>query len=198
MKLYWCEKSRAFRIAWMMEELGLPYERIRVDIRDNDSERDADFLAASPLGKVPALVDGETKLWDSGAICLHLADTYPEAGLGVAPGDASRGAFLQWIMFTNAVIEPAMVEKFAGLEVQPLRYGHGSFDQMIETLENGISAGPWTMGERFTTADVLLGSSTHFLETFGVLPDASPLKAYAERCRARPAFQTAQSFDADS
>ena len=198
MKFYWCEKSRAFRIAWMMEELGLPYERIRVDIRDNDAERDAEFLAASPLGKVPALIDGKTKLWDSGAICLHLADTYPVAGLGVASGDPRRGAFLQWIMFTNAVIEPAMVEKFADLEVQPLRYGHGSFDQMIETLENGISAGPWIMGDRFTAADVLLGSSTHFLETFGVLPGASPLKAYAERCRARPAFQAAQSFDADS
>ena len=61
MKFNWCEKSRALRIGWMMEELGLPYERIRVDIRDNDAKRDADFLAASPLSKVPALVDGETK-----------------------------------------------------------------------------------------------------------------------------------------
>lgn len=92
MKFYWCEKSRALRIGWMMEELGLPYERIRVDIRDNDAKRDADFLAASPLSKVPALVDGETKLWDSGAICLNLADTYPVADLGAAPGDPRRGA----------------------------------------------------------------------------------------------------------
>lgn len=101
-------------------------------------------------------------------------------------------------MFTNAVIEPAMVEKLAGLAVDPLRYGQRSFNQIIETLESGIGSGPWIMGERFTAADVLLGSSTHFLETFGFLPEASPLKAYAERCRARPAFQTAQSFDADS
>ena len=101
-------------------------------------------------------------------------------------------------MFTNAVIEPAMVEKLAGLAVDPLRYGQRSFNQIIETLESGIGSGPWIMGERFTAADVLLGSSTHFVETFGVLPEASPLKAYAERCRARPAFQTAQSFDADN
>ena len=73
-------------------------------------------------------------------------------------------------MFTNAVIEPAMVEKLAGLAVDPLRYGQRSFNQIIETLESGIGSGPWIMGERFTAADVLLGSSTHFLETSAFYP----------------------------
>ncbi|MCH9809333.1 MAG: glutathione S-transferase family protein [Alphaproteobacteria bacterium] len=195
MKFYWCEQTRAFRIAWMLEELGQPYERIRVGIRDGETKNDPDFRAASPLGKVPALTDGPVKLWDSGAICLYLADKYPDAGLAVPIGDTKRGAFLQWLMFTNSVIEPALTEKFSGMEAKPETYGHGSFDTMIATLSDGLKSGPWSLGERFTAPDVLLGSSVHFMELFGVLPDNATLKAYLERCRERPALIKALSLD---
>ena len=113
MKLYWCPKTRAMRIAWMLEELGEPYERIAIDIRDPKDRANPDFRAASPMGKVPAFADAETKLWDSGAICLYLTDKYPAAKLGVAIGEPQRGHYLQWLMFSNAVIEPSMMEKFA-------------------------------------------------------------------------------------
>lgn len=146
MRLFWCEKTRAQRVAWMMEELGQPYERVRIDIRDEASKNDDDFRAASPMGKVPALEDGPVKLWDSGAICLYLADKYPGAGLTVPVNDPQRGAFLQWIMFTNAVIEPAMGEKFAGSDPDRLRHGWGSFEQMIDVLGRGLAKGPWLLG----------------------------------------------------
>ncbi|MCH9752487.1 MAG: glutathione S-transferase family protein [Alphaproteobacteria bacterium] len=188
MKFYWCEQTRAFRIAWMLEELGEPYERIRVGIRDGENKDDPDFRAASPMGKVPALSDGPVKLWDSGAICLYLADKYPDAGLTVALDDPERGAFLQWLMFTNAIVEPALVEKFSGMEPKPDTYGHGSFDSMIATLEAGLQTGPWILGDRFTAADVLLGSSVHFMDLFGILPDNATLKVYLNRCRERPAL----------
>lgn len=195
MKLYWCEQTRAFRIVWMLEELGEPYERIRVGIRDGENKDDPDFRAASPMGKVPAIIDGPTKLWDSGAICLYLADKYPEAGLGISMDDPRRGEFLQWLMFTNAVIEPAMVEKFMNLEPKPQSYGHGSFDSMIAVLERGLAGGPWIMGDNFTAADVLLGSSIHVMDLFAILPDSPILKDYADRCRDRPALQTALTLD---
>lgn len=195
MKLYWCEQSRAFRIVWMLEELGRPYERIRVDIRGGDMKDDPEFRSASPMGKVPALIDGTTKLWDSGAICLYLCDQYPEAGLGVSIDDPQRGAFLQWLMYTNAVIEPAMVEKFMGVPAKAASYGHGSFDSMVETLAAGIAPGPWVMGDTFTAADVLLGSSVYVMDKFNILPDQPELKAYVARCLERPAFQTALALD---
>ena len=195
MKFYWCEQTRAFRITWMLEEAGQPYERIRVDIRTGDNKDDPDFEAASPMGKVPALTDGPVKLWDSGAICLYVADKYPEAGLTVDAADSQRFEFIQWLMFTNSVIEPAMVEKFMNVPAKQESYGHGSFDSMIGVLEQGLSGKTWIMGERFTAADVLLGSSVHVLEKFGLLPDSATLQDYVARCRARPALQTALSLD---
>lgn len=65
MKLYWCERTRAVRAAWMLEELGVPYELVRIDIRNEQSRADAAFRAASPMGKVPALEDGAVRMWDS-------------------------------------------------------------------------------------------------------------------------------------
>ncbi len=194
MKLYWCPKTRAMRIVWMLEELGEPYERVAINIRDPEDRANPDFRAASPMGKVPALADGETKLWDSGAICLYLTDQYPTANLGVAIGDPQRGRYLQWLMFNNAVIEPSMMEKFAKVEPRP-QYGHGSFDRMIETLKSGLEPGPWILGERFTAADVMVGSGIHFLETFGILGDEPMLTDYVARCRDREAFQRAAAFD---
>ncbi len=195
-RLYWCEQTRAQRIVWMLEELGEPYERVRVDIRGGEMKDDPAFRAASPLGKVPALVDGETRLNDSGAICLYLADRYPAAGLGVPIDDPQRGVFVQWLMFTNSVIEPAMVDKFKNIDPDPLRNGWGSFGSMIATLDAAVSRGPWLLGERFTAADVLVGSSAHFLDAFGMLPEgAAGISAYAGRCRERPSFQKAASFE---
>ena len=77
MKLYWCPKTRATRALWMLEEAGVPFERVRIDIRDPQAKADPEFRAASPLGKVPALVDGAVKINDSGAICGYIADAYP-------------------------------------------------------------------------------------------------------------------------
>jgi glutathione S-transferase len=147
------------------------------------------------MGKVPALVDGDVKLWDSGAICLYLADAYPEAGLGVPIGDPARGAFLQWTLYTNAVMEPAMGERFGRRPVNTLQNGFGSFDLMIDTLVASLASGPWILGARFTAPDVLLGSGIHFMDVFKILPDRPELRAYAERCRARPAFQRAAALE---
>jgi len=195
MKLYWCPRTRAFRAAWMMEELGRPYERAAIDVRDQAARSDPEFRAASPMGKVPALVDGPVKLWDSGAICLYLADAYPDARLGVPIGDPARGAFLQWTLYNNAVIEPAIGEKVDNRPVNTLQHGYGSFDLMIATLTGGLAAGPWILGSRFTAPDVLLGSAVHYMELFKLLPDNPVLHAYAQRCRARPTFQRAAAFE---
>lgn len=197
MKLFWCPRTRAFRAAWLLEEMGVDYDLVRIDIHDEASRSEPEFRSASPMGKVPALTDGETRIWDSGAICLYLADAYPDAGLGVPMGDAQRGAYLMWTLYTNSVIEPAMGEKFSGREPDAVRSGFGSYDLMIETLANGLGDGPWILGDRFTAADVLLGSSVEFMEQFSMLPDRESLRAYAERCRARPAFQAARALDGD-
>ena len=195
MKLYWCPKTRAIRALWMLEELGVPFERVFIDIRDAAARANPAFRAVSPMGKVPALEDGTTRLWDSGAICGYLADQYPTAGLAPPIGAAQRGAYLQWLLYTNAAIEPAMAEKLSSGQVSTAAHGWGSFDLMLSVLRDGLAQGPWILGEWFSAADVLLGTSCHFMRQFKILADEPALSAYAERCAARPAFQRAMARD---
>ena len=195
MKLYWCPKTRAVRVVWMLEELGVPYERVLIDIRDATAKANPAFRAVSPMGKVPALEDGATRLWDSGAICAYLADQYPKAGLAPPIGSADRGAYLQWLLYTNAVIEPAMAEKFTGTAVSAAAHGWGSFDLMLSVLREGVARGQWILGERFSAADVLLGTSCNFMRQFKILDNEPTLFAYADRCMARPAFQRTAALD---
>jgi glutathione S-transferase len=195
MKFYWCRNTRAFRIAWLLEEAGVTYQRITIDIRDPQSKNDPAFRAISPMGKVPALEDGPARFTDSGAICIYVADQYPESRLAPPVGHPDRGRYLQWVTYTNSVIEPAMAEKFAKLEPRPASFGWGSFELMLETLRGGIAQREWILGERFCAADVLLGTAAYYLKQFGLAGDDPTLSAYVARCQARPAWNRAQSFD---
>jgi glutathione S-transferase len=194
-KLYWMANTRARRALWMLEELGEPFERVSIDLRDPAKKSDPTFRRVSPMGKVPALEDGATRLWDSGAICAYLADQYPKAGLAPAIGHPDRGAYLQWLMFTNSVIEPSMGEKFAGLPSKPTQYGWGSWDLMLETFRQGLQQGPWILGDKFSAAGVLLGTPPAFLRDFKLLLQDAVIFAYLDRCVARPAFQRAAAAD---
>jgi glutathione S-transferase len=190
-KLYWCPNTRAMRAVWLLEEAGVPYERVQIDIRDAQAKANPEFRTASPLGKVPALADGAVTINDSGAICAYIADAYPQAGLAPPIGDPQRGAYLQWLMFTNSNIEPAMMEKFSALTPNRAAHGWGDYASMLTMLREGLQTGPWILGERFCAADVMLGSAVYFLDMFKILGDEPVLKAYLERCMARPAAQRA-------
>ncbi|MCA9595999.1 MAG: glutathione S-transferase [Myxococcales bacterium] len=198
MKLYWCPKTRSLRILWLMEESGLPYERVVQNIRDAEAKNDPAFRAISPMGKVPAFEDGPVRLWDSGAIATYLADQYPETKLGISVGDPNRGAYLQWLMFTNSVVEPAMGEKFANLPSNPSSYGWGSWDLMLEVFRAGVEKGPFLFGEHFTGADVLMGMSAQYMREFGMLKDDPVLFGYAARCIERPAYKRAIELEAST
>jgi len=195
MKLYWSPQTRSARALWMLEEAGVDYELELIDIRNVEREDSEEFLAASPMGKVPALVDGDVKMSESAAICLYLADRFSPGDLAPAIDDPQRGKFLYWLMYTPAVIEPSMSEKFSGAETNRFRSGWGDFDLMIETLQQGLAGKTWILGEHFTAADVMLGSSTVFLRMFDMLPDSELLNAYADRCLARPAYQKVMALN---
>ena len=195
-KLFWCPQTRASRILWMLEEMEEPFEIEMVDLRQPET-KSAEFLAASPMGKVPAIADGPVAIADSSAIALYLADRYPASGLAPAIDDPLRGSYLYWMTFTPGVIEPAMAEKFNSWEVNRGTSGWGDWDLMIEVLEKGLEQGPWLLGERFSAADVLVGSSVYFMKIFGILPESPVLAAYAERCLARPAYAKALARDAE-
>jgi glutathione S-transferase len=199
--LFWCPQTRASRILWLLEEMNEPFEVRMIDIRDPEAKGDPDFVAASPMGKVPAIMDttpnGVVQMADSASIGLYLADRYPASGLAPAIDDPSRGQYLYWMTYTPGVIEPAMMERFNNWEVSPTTSGWGNFKQMVEVLEKGLEGGQWLLGEQFSAADVMVGSSVYFMQQFGILPDNPVLGAYAERCLARPAYKKALAQDAE-
>ncbi len=191
MKIYWAPQTRSARALWMLEESGIDYDRELIDIRAPERRDPAEFLDASPMGKVPAIIDGDVKMSESAAICLYVADRYCQGTLAPAVDDPRRGKFLYWLMYTPAVVEPAMSEKFNGSETNRQRSGWGDFDLMIETWEQGIEGKDWILGDQFTAADVMLGSSAVFLRAFNMLPESPAIHAYADRALARPAYQAA-------
>ena len=197
--LFWCPQTRASRVLWMLEELGEPFETRLIDIRQEESKKDPDFLAASPMGKVPAIMDSNgseaVHMADSAPICLYLADRYPAAGLAPALDDPTRGKFLYWMNYTPGVIEPAMMEKFLGFEVSRASSGWGNWETMLEVLETGLSHGPWLLGDKFSAADVLVGSSVYFMQKFGILPQHNVFEEYVGRCLERPGYQKALARD---
>lgn len=199
--LFWCPQTRASRILWLLEEMKEPFDVRMIDIRKPESKADPDFAVASPMGKVPALMDsapnGTVYMADSAAIALYLADRYPASKLAPAIDDPARGPYLYWMTYTPGVIEPAMMERFTKQQVSRASSGWGNFDTMIEVLESALSKGHWIMGEKFCAADVLLGSSVNFMKMFGILPENATLEAYVERCLARPAYAKALARDAE-
>lgn len=195
-KLFWCPRTRASRILWMLAEMGEPFEVEAVDLLKPET-KSVEFLAASPMGKVPAIADGPVKIADSAAIALYLADRYPASALAPAIDDPLRGNYLYWMTFTPGVIEPAMAEKFNNWEVNRGSSGWGDYDLMIEVLEKGLEQGPWLLGDRFSAADIIVGSSVRFMKKFGILPENPVLASYLERCLARPAYASALARDAE-
>jgi glutathione S-transferase len=109
MKLYWAPRTRSFSALWLMEETGQPYERVLTDLSKGD-QKAPDYLAINPMGKVPALRDGEATLAEAAAICAYVAERYPQANLAPPPGDPLRARYLYWLFFAPGCVEPAMVQ----------------------------------------------------------------------------------------
>ena len=193
MQLFWSPRSRSFSSLWLMEETGKPYERVLTDI-STGAQRQAEYLAINPMGKVPALRDGEATLAEAAAIAAYVAERYPEAGLAPPLGDPLRAKYLYWLFFGPGCIEPAMVQLATKLEMNPVAAGWGDSQRVIDVLDVALQKGPWILGERFSAADIVIGSGLNFaVRLFRIIPSRTSFDAYVERCMARPAFQRAET-----
>jgi glutathione S-transferase len=196
MKLYWAPRTRSLRALWVLEEAGIPYERVKLDLKADD-QKSADYRAVNPMAKVPALTDGLLAVAESGAICAYVAEAAPAAGLAPPLGDPLRGRYLQWLFFSPGCIEPAFLIKSANIAVDPRMASFGDFDRVFDVLEAAVAPGPWLLGERFSAADVMIGLDLHFgIDIFKLVPSRPVLRAYVDRCLSRPALQRAKAIDA--
>ena len=196
MQLYWCPRTRSFTALWLMEEAGKRYERVLIDI-STGAQKQADYLAINPMGKVPALKDGDVTLAENAAICAYIAERYPDAKLTPPLGDPLRAKFLYWLFFLPGCIEPAMVQLSTKFEMNPVAAGWGEAQRPFDVLDAALSKGPWLLGENFSAADVAMGSMLNFaVRMFKMVPSRPSFEAYVDRCVARPAFQRAQKIAA--
>jgi len=189
-KLYWSPRSRSFTTLWLMEESGLPYERVLTDI-STGAQKAPDYLKINPMGKVPAIVHRGVVVTEAAAICTYLADAYPQAGLAPALDDPQRGTYLRWIFFGAGCIEPAIVDKLFHRPAVERKgaLGYGSYEDTLNALETALEPGPFILGNRFSAADVYVGAQIQWGLMVKALEPRPVFLKYMERVGARPALQ---------
>ncbi len=192
--LYTNPMSRGRIARWMMEELGQPY---RVEyLGYAEGMKSEAFLAINPMGKVPALVHGDRIVTEGAAICAYLADAFPEAGL--LPDLRDRAPYYRWLFFAAGPVEAAVTDKALGVEVPPERkamVGYGSLDDVFDALESAVAGRTYIAGDRFSAADVYVGSQIGWGLQFGTIPSRPAFVAYWDGLKKRDAHVRASELD---
>ena len=186
--------SRGRIARWMLEEVGEEYDTVYLSY--GDTMKSADYLAINPMGKVPAIVHGDQTVTECAAICAYLAEAFPDAGL--APKPEERGAYYRWLFFASGPLEQAVTNKVNGFVLdrdKAASSGYGSFDLARDTLIKAVSASAFIAGDRFTAADVYVGSQVGWGLQFGTIPASPELEAYRDRVYVRPAYHRAMEID---
>lgn len=188
--------SRGRIARWMLEEVGRPY---RAEILGFGAPmKSAAYKALNPMGKVPTLVHGVMVVTECAAICAYLADAFPEAGLAPDRSSRLRGPYYRWLFFSAGPLEAAVSNKAFGLEVPPDReraIGYGNFADAMDTLEYAVGRNEYLVGDRFSAADVYVGSQILWGLQFGSIEKRPVFEAYGARLAARPAAKRANEID---
>ncbi len=186
--------SRGQIARWMLEEVGQPYEQVVLDY--GTTMKGPDYLAVNPMGKVPAIKHGDVVVTEAAAICLYLADAFPEAGL--APDPAHRGDYYRWTFFAAGPIEAAITNRAMGWHVpadKKMMAGYGDYDDAVAALERAVAGKRFVADDRFSAADVYVGSTIDWGLMFKTLPDLPAFQDYIAPMRKRAAYKRAKEID---
>ncbi|MGE0483826.1 MAG: glutathione S-transferase family protein [Gammaproteobacteria bacterium] len=193
--LYHCAGARSMRSVWLLHELGLEFELVTLPF-SMAGLRTPEYLAISPLGRVPCLLDGELRVFESGAICQYLCETYDDGTLHRAPGHDERVAWLQWLHYaeTMAVHGASLVQQrvFIAPEerstvVQKLESRR--LLKALEVVDRALGGQDYLLASGFSAVDTAVGYSIHLATELVDFAQLDTLVAYYARLRARPAFQ---------
>lgn len=180
-----------------LHEAGADYEEHLLDY--GTTMKSADYLAINPMGKVPAIVHQGNVVTEAAAICLYLAEAFPDAGLAPA-NHAERANYLRWTFFGAGPVEQAVVNKSMGWMTKDDpkvegRLGYGNYERTCAVLSGLFESRDYVCGSRFTAADVYVGSQVDWGLQFGTILPSPALEAYAARLRERPAYKAAKAID---
>lgn len=194
LKLFYVPKTRSTRARWALEELGLPYELARLDPAAGDTKT-PEHLARHPLQHVPVLETEHGTIFESAAICLHVA-----AGSSLLPDDGTheRALLNQWLFFGVTELEP-LLSKLAGEKRKPtVDQGRveaiaRKLERPLKVLDQALAGKDWLVANRFSVADVIVGSMLVWAARLRLLKELPHAHAAVERITARPAFQRAMA-----
>ncbi len=190
--------SRGRIVRWMLEEIAQPYQTQLLEYGGN--MKSAEFLAINPMGKVPALKHGDVVITECAAICVYLADVFPQAQLAPALTDRLRGAYYRWMFYGAGPVEAATSNQALGLELpnDPKKrgmLGYGSLNQVTAVLEGLVAKSTYILGEQFSAVDIYLGSQIGWGTHFGTLEKRPAFTEYLARIMGRPAAVRARRID---
>jgi glutathione S-transferase len=192
--LYTNPMSRGQIARWALEEVGAPYEAVILDYAS--TMKGADYLAVNPMGKVPAIVHDGQVVTECAAICAYLAEAFPEAGL--APRPEERADYYRWLFFAAGPVEQAVTNNALGVKTDDKTSrmaGYGSYDAVVDVLEQVVGKSDYICGAHFTAADIYVGAQVDWGVSFGTLPTRPAFEAYAARLRERPAYKRQKDID---
>lgn len=198
LKLHFAPNSRAGRIVWLLEELGLPYEINKMAFHPKDLKSD-EHRARHPLGRVPVLDDGDVSIYESGAIVEYILERHKNGGLKPAVEDARYPDYLQWFHYCEGMVMPPINTIVVQTILLPperrdetaLGQAQRLLTKSLVPVEEALEGRDYLIGD-FSAADVMLGHSIFMANRMGCVTDDMPnLKAYVARIAARPAFDKA-------
>jgi glutathione S-transferase len=196
LKIYHVPGTRSIRVVWLCEELELPFERIPIDFSP-EYRASAEWRRLNPVGKVPAMTDGDLVLFESGAMVEYILDRYGEGRLRPAPGSVAHAHYLQWSWFAEATFARALGEMVNHRRVFGDESSAPVLDEMRErarvclaALEDALDGKQYLAANEFTAADIMMGYSVFLALWVGALEEGEfpNVSAYFARLKARPAF----------
>lgn len=199
MKLYHCPHSRSVRPLWLLEELEIPYQLEQIDIFKGEGQS-ASYKAINPHGSVPSLDDDGTVIYEAGAICMYLTDKCPEKNLAPELNTPERGLYYQWMFYVPATMEIPLVTIFLHSKLLDeekripslVDDSRERFKKIAKVLNKALSDRPYILGDRFSTADIMIAST---LQWFPELMEGyTALEDYSQRLLERPAYQRAREL----
>jgi len=204
MKLYEFGPTRSIRARWTLQELGVDFESVTVNLIAGEHRR-PEFLALNPAGKLPVLVDGDLVLTESVAIPLYLGEKYPEKGF-VPAGVAQRAELNRWLLFTATELEQPLWRIARHTSIYPeaqrlpadVKIAGQEFKDMAKVLEEHMQDREFIMGDRVTVADFVAAYTLDWANETALLEGFPTLMTYMNRMYARPKapMRIAQAFAA--
>lgn len=202
-RLYYYPENASLAPHVLLEEVGVPYELELVD-RETNGQKNAEYIRLNPNGRIPTLVDGELVLFEAAAICLHIADRHPDAGLSPAHGSTERSHFHQWLIFLTNTIQPDLMAFFYPENYTTDSSGFAAVREQAErrlasgfgVLDGALHGGRYLVGQRYSACDAYLFMLCTWARWVSAPPAALPnLRRALDAIALRPAVERAYSAE---